>query len=146
MCYHLVLLGLSAAFDTVDHDILLCRLREKLGSTGIALTCFSSYLTGRQQKVSVNGTFSDRFELKSGVPQGYCLGPLLFIIYSGKLFEVLESHLPNAHACADDTQQYISFNPNDNTNQYLAITAIQLCIQHTCIHLSRHGRKSLVTK
>ena len=60
----LVLLDLSAAFDTVDHDILLRRLREKLGLTGTALTWFSSYLTGRQQKVSMNGTFSDLFELK----------------------------------------------------------------------------------
>ena len=133
----LVLLDLSAAFDTVDHDILLRRLREKLGLTGTALTWFSSYLTGRQQKVSMNGTFSDLFELKSGVPQGSCLGPLLFTIYASKLFEVIESHLPNAHAYADDTQLYISFNPNDNTNRDSAITAIQLCVQDLRLWMTR---------
>ena len=82
----LVLLDLSAAFDTVDHGILLRRLQTMLGVRGTALSWFTSNLTGRSQRVSVNGTLSKNFELNWGVPQGSCLGPLLFIIYTSKLF------------------------------------------------------------
>ena len=71
----LVLLNLSAAFDTVDPSILLTRLRSKLGLTGTALSWFCSYLSGRTQRISVQGTLSNVFHLRYGVPQGSCLGP-----------------------------------------------------------------------
>jgi hypothetical protein len=77
----LVLLDLSAAFDTVDHTILLRRLQSLLGLRGNALSWFQSYLSGRAQRISVDGTYSDKFDLECGVPQGSCLGPLLFTIY-----------------------------------------------------------------
>ena len=110
-CKHvtlLVLLDLSAAFDTVDHDILLARLKSIVGINGTALNWFTSYLSNRSQRVSLNGCISDSFRLPHGVPQGSCLGPLLFTIYSSKLFEVIKYHLPQAHAYADDTQLYLS--------------------------------------
>ena len=77
----LVLLDLSAAFDTVDHGILLQRLRSLLGLGGKALSWFQSYLEGRAQRISVNGTLSNTFALECGIPQGSCLGPLLFIMH-----------------------------------------------------------------
>ena len=73
----LVLLDLSASFDTVRHDILLDRLRSRLGVTDQALNWFTSYLSDRTKRVSVNGGLSDTFPLAQGVPQGSCLGPLL---------------------------------------------------------------------
>ena len=124
----LVLLDLSAAFDTVDYDILMRRLSTKIGLKDIALSWFSSYLTGRHQKVSVNGNFSDMFELKCGVPQGSCRGPLLFTIYASKLFNIIELHLPDVHAYADDTQLYISFNPDSKEDTANAIMTITQCI------------------
>ena len=90
----LVLLDLSATFDTVDHSILLNRLSSKLGLNGTALAWFRSYLSGRSQRVSLRGAVSDKFDLRYGVPQGSCLGPLLFTVYASTLFDVVEKHLP----------------------------------------------------
>lgn len=100
----LVLLDLSAAFDTVDHSILLNRLSSKLGLNGTALAWFRFYLSGRSQRVSVRGAVSDTFDLRYGVPQGSCLGALLFTDYASKLFVVVEKHLPNVHWYADASQ------------------------------------------
>ena len=125
----LVMLDLSAAFDTVDHGIVLHRLQSKLGLREKALLWFKSYLTGRTQQVSVNGTLSDKFNLTCGVPQGSCLGPLLFTIYSSSLFDIMKFHLPSVHTYADDTQLYISFNPFDNSSEADAVIAIENCIR-----------------
>ena len=103
----LVMLDLSAAFDTVNHNILLTRLNEELGICGLALEWFKSYLDKRGQRVSIDGSLSERFSLECGVPQGSCLGPLLFLIYASKLFRVVEDQLPHAHCYADDTQIYL---------------------------------------
>ena len=125
----LVLLDLSAAFDTVDHKILLKTLQMKLGVCGSGLSWFKSYLEGRSQRICIKETLSQSFDLQWGVPQGSCLGPLLFTIYSSDLFSRWESHLPTAHAYADDTQLYLSFSPSVGTGELDAVTAIENCIQ-----------------
>ena len=109
----LVLFDLSVAFDTVHHNIMLKRLQSKLGMNGCALSWFNSYLSGRSHQVSVNRTLSNKFHLNCGVPQGSCLGPILFSIYARKLFEIIEGHLPQVHGYADDTQLYLSFSPSN---------------------------------
>ena len=111
----LVLLDLS--IDTVDHSILLHRL-----------VWFKSFLSARSQRVSIPGALSDSLPLDWGVPQGSCLGPLLYIIYSSKLFNIIERHPPNSHCYADDSQIYLSFKPDDLSIQQDAITAMQNCI------------------
>ena len=125
----LVLLDLSAAFDTVDQKILHYRLHSSLGITGSALKWFESYLSYRSQSVFSGGCLSDSIKLPYGVPQGSCLGPLLFTIYSSKLFEATKDHLPAAHAYADDTQLYLSFKPNTSSSQSEAIEGMKLCIK-----------------
>ena len=69
-----------------------------------------------------------RFQLQHGVPKWSCLGPLLFLLYASGVFSVAEPHLPEAHAFADDSQLYVSFQPTDN--ETVAITAMQNRINH----------------
>ena len=97
----LVLLDLSAAFDTVDHRILLDRLQFDFGISGSALNWIESYLSNRTQRIYIDGVLSSNFNLKFGVPQGSCLGRLLFSLYASKLFKIVKSHLPNPHYYAD---------------------------------------------
>jgi hypothetical protein len=73
--------------------------------------------------------------MKYGVPQGYCLGPVLSVIYASKLFTILKSHLPDVHAFADDSQLYISFKPASMIEQSAAIKAIGKIASQT----SRNG-------
>ena len=103
----LVLLDLSAAFDTVNHEILINRLQNKVGLQGTVLNWFKSYLSNRSQRISISGTLSKCFNLDSGVPQGSCLGPLLFIIYSSQLFDVIEKHLPHPSIALQTTLNFI---------------------------------------
>ena len=79
--------------------------------------------------MSVNGETSDCYPLPFGVPQGSCLGPLLFSAYASKLFEVIKLYLPNAHAFADDTQLYLSFNPDNSLNEAEALHSMEQCIR-----------------
>ena len=98
------LLDLSAAFDTVRHDILLDRLRSRLRVTDQAYKWFTSYLSDRTQRVAGNGGLSDSFPLAQGVLRGSCLGPLLLTVYTRELFDIVGRHLPSVHSYADDTQ------------------------------------------
>ena len=78
----LVLLDLSSAFDTVDHDILLSVLEKRFGIDGVALRWFQSYLQDRSQTFVVNGNSSTTHRVDCSVPLGSCLGPVEFITYT----------------------------------------------------------------
>ena len=127
----LVLLDLSAAFDTVSHDVLLDRLHNDVRLRGNALNCFYSYLSQRSQRVSIHGTLSNYFDLDCGVPRGSCLGPLLFVVYASKLFTIIKKHLPNVYSFADDTQLYLSFKSGDKSSLDEAISAMNRFITST---------------
>ena len=122
----LVLLDLSAAFDTIDHGALLNCLSSWFGFRGVALEWFSSYLAGRVQSIKVGDTLSDTADLLSGVPQGSVLGPILFSLYTTPLNKVISSYKTiNYHFYADDTQLYISLTP---TNFVTAMATLQKCL------------------
>ena len=88
-----------------------------LGINRSVLSSFSSYLTDQSQRICVTDVLWDEFALPWGVPQGSCLGRLLFIIYTSKLFEIFDAHLPNVHAYADETLFYLSFRRDDLANR-----------------------------
>ena len=85
----LVALDLSAAFDTVDHDILLDVLTMRFGIEGVALSWLESYLRGRKFKVNVGSKYSPIKDVTCSVPQRSCLGPVLYLNlcqYDGKYY------------------------------------------------------------
>ena len=106
------MLDLSAAFDTIDHHILLTRLKNTFGITGHALQWFDSYLSDRYQCVTVGEAVSEDEILKFGVPQGSVLGPKVYCIYSKPVGDIIHKHGLTYHCYADDSQVYITFKPS----------------------------------
>lgn len=110
----LILLDFSAAFDTIDHSILINRLETIFGVSDSALEWFKSYLSGRKQFVVMGDCKSEVGVVHSGVPQGSVLGPLLFSIYIFPFGQLLRTLGLNFHFYADDTQIYIHSKPDVN--------------------------------
>ncbi|GAA6088096.1 uncharacterized protein LOC116682632, partial [Tachysurus ichikawai] len=102
----LVLLDLTAAFDTVDHAILISHLQHVVGLQGAVLNWFSSYLTNRTF-IMLNNYSSSDAPLSSGVPQGSILGPTLFSLYMLPLGQLISNHDVQFHFYADDLQIYL---------------------------------------
>ena len=121
----LTLLDLSAAFDTIDHTILLSRLDYWFWVTGKALNWFKSYLTGRCQRIKIVDCLSSKADLKFGVPQGSVLGPLLFKLYTTPLSSMIFEHAIPHHLYAEDSQLYVSFASEDSA---ATLNGLQSCL------------------
>ena len=135
----LVLLDLSAAFDTIDHSKLLERLNSWFGFSDSVLAWFTSYLGLRFQSVKVNDSVSERRPLSHGVPQGSVLGPLLFTMYTAPLSALISSFKNiHHHLYADDTQIYIAINPNNASS---CISELQDCLSSVKIWMNSNKLK-----
>ena len=131
----LVLLDLTAAFDTIDHDILLQRLSNRYGINGIALQWFRSYLSDRAQAVVIDGVQSRLSPLIYGVPQGSVLGPVCFTMYTAPLEDVVRSSDGvELMSYADDTQLYLLINSSEKAMGKASSTATATSQLEQCVH------------
>ena len=123
----LVMLDLSSAFDTIDHTLLLERLRNYYGFQDKVLMWFTSYLMGRSQSVVVKQMHSSSKCLAFGVPKGSVLGPLLFSLYFAPLEKVIDNHDLACMMYADDTQLYLTISPNHDPTT--SLLKLEQCIK-----------------
>ena len=122
----LVLLDLSAVFDTIDHNILTGYLKSWFGLRGTVLKWFASHLSDRCQTIKVGSTLSELSKLIYGVPEGSVLGPLLFSLDTTPLSKIIHLH-PHIkfYFYADDTQLYIHLS---HKNASAALAKLNACL------------------
>ena len=120
-------MDLSAAFDSIEHTILLSRLELRFGVTGNAFKWVASYLSDRTQTVVANGISSAPAALRQGVPQGSVVGPILFTIYVSPLSDIARQFNVQYNFYADDSQIYVSFDPNADISN--SLDNLQNCVQ-----------------
>ena len=137
----LVFLELSAAFDSIDHAILLERLKETHGISGDALLWMASYLRQRCQQVIIGEDASADVTLGYGVQQGSVLDPKLYSIYTRPLGNIIRHHKLDVHFYADDTQLYVSFMNSDREERTAAVTRLNDCIRDVRTWLTRNMLK-----
>ena len=125
----LTMLDLSAAFDTVDHKILVQRLSTMFGLSGEVLNWFSSYLTGRSQSVFINNIQSSPKHLNFSVPQGSILGAPLYCKYTVPVGIIIRIFEIIFHMYADDSQLWKATLPNCYEHQQSTMQQLQNCIK-----------------
>ena len=131
----LVLLDLSAAFDTISHTKLIHRLQQDYGVTGKVLCWIESYLKNRTAMVKIGAVESETRPIAIGVPQGSILGPLLFILYTRDMQKIAELYGLSLHMYADDSQLAISFTPDTFTD---VLEKVQKCVSHIKVWMAQN--------
>ena len=122
----LVLLDLSAMFETIDHNILLSYLKSWFGLGGTVLKLFASYLGDQCQTIKIGSTLSELSKLIYGIPQGPVLHPLLFSLYTTSLSKIIRLHAHiKFHFYADDTQLSIHLS---HKNASAALAKLNACL------------------
>ena len=138
-CGFLVLLDLSAAFDTVDHQILLQRMSTRFGVKSSALAWIKSYLHERKQFVTISGVNSENKVLDCDVPQGSVLGPDFFGDYNSPLAQIFRRHGIHFQLYADDTQAYIFFRAKVNEDE--ARKKLEACLAEVRLWMAQNFLK-----
>jgi hypothetical protein len=131
-----MLLDLSAAFDTVDHNVLIRILEKEIGITGNALKWFKSFISGRCQKVKIGTHESVEIIIRFGVPQGSVLGPVLFNLYIRSLYQSVQKLKFLIQGYADDHQIYNCYN---KTSEYsMLVSEIPDCFRRVSEWMTNH--------
>ena len=142
MVAFVVLLDLSAAFDCVDHPILLQRMSDTFGIMGTAKCWFASYLSGRTSRCKVTCELSEPQTLKYGVPQGSVVGPQLFNMYTKPLSDIIRLHKGvQFHSYADDVQLYIFADPRQADSMSQALHSLSACMEDTLAWMQQNMLK-----
>ena len=129
----LLILDMSSAFDTVDHDILYEKLRRNFYLGRSAVNLIQSYLKNRTFSVNIRESKSKPKLLSYGVPQGSLLGPLLYIIYTKEIEKIAQNYNLEIMMYADDSQLYFSFKKDtihstqENINKCLSKIKLWMC-------------------
>ena len=129
---------MSAAFDIIDHENLFNHLDKYVGISGNALKLIKSYISGRTQRVMINGILSDVASLICGVPQGSVLGLLKFCLYLLPLAAILSYHNIGYHVYTDDTQLYILFKNKDPSG---LLARLNSCISDIRVWMIKNNLK-----
>ena len=124
----LLMLDISAAFDTVSHETLLDRLSRRYGITESVREWFASYLSSRTQFVQIECSRSSAHELNCGVPQGSVLGTLLYVFYASPVADIIKRHNLTYHFYADDIQLYVPFKLGSDDLLSSAKSSIEICV------------------
>ena len=140
-CVMLVLLDTSAAFDTINIDLLLNTLHQRFGIGGRAFDWFKSYLTGRSQRVAIGSSSSTTTPVYHGVPQGSVLGPVMFNVYTTPIADICKKHQVHYHRFADDIQLYVSYNPAESEELNYAKLQLIQCIDEIRAWMLLHQLK-----
>ena len=139
-------LDLSSAFDLVDHNVLLERLRRSFGITSSVLQWFHSFLSKRHNFIRFRDTLSPLSSVHRGVPQGSVLGPILFVLYTADIIELAQVFDLKIHMFADDIQVYGSCPSNDvnilSSRMSSCISSLHTWLKANKLHLN--ARKSNV--
>ena len=137
-CVLLVIQDLNAAFDTIDHELLLHRFEACFGIQSEAEEWLKSYFSNRQHVIRFKRANSDPRVLKTGIPQGSVIGPLSFPQYISPLFKIAENHECGIHMYADDTQLHMSFKHADSED---TSARIETCIVDVRCWMARNFLK-----
>ena len=138
-CVLMVMLDLSAAFDTVNHGVLLDRLSTRYGVREKAHDWIRSYLSERRQYVTINGHKSVEHAKDCDVPQGSVLGPNLYEDYTAApVGDIFRKHGINFSIYADDTQAYLEFEPSDLDT---SVARLEVCLEEVRQWMARNWLK-----
>ncbi|XP_046575832.1 uncharacterized protein LOC124283847 [Haliotis rubra] len=137
----LILLDLSAAFDTIDHSVLLATLEGRFNVKGVVLKWFKSYISDRKQSVVIQGQMSLSSDLVLGYHKAQFWALCFFTAYTTPLGDIVRSFNLSMHLYADDTQIYVSFKPLDSASTSFTFAAVQECVDCIKIWMTTHWLK-----
>ena len=137
----MLLLDLSAAFDAIDHSMLLNKLKDVYGLKDSALKWFQTYLSNRSFSVRINESNSSIEIILYGVPQGSILGPILFVLYTKELSAIALKYNINLRLYADDSTVYVKLDPKNMDEIHAVITKTELCLSEMGIWMNQNYLK-----